>query len=121
MNVNLCQEWGHVCAKSWSSAEADVVCRQLGYQESLSAVSASAMGLETANDQPTLLDLTCAGSERRIEACLPKLTGLGRCSRESAAAVRCAGEGFPLGLLTRLHIPLGCSEKVISGLQSYLV
>ena len=59
--------WGTICDRSWDLREADVVCRQLGYDGALSAPSYAAFGKRTG--QIWLDYVHCEGDEISILDC----------------------------------------------------
>ena len=59
--------WGTICDRSWDLREADVVCRQLGYDGALSAPSYTAFGRGTG--QIWLDYVHCEGDEISILDC----------------------------------------------------
>ena len=59
--------WGTICDRSWDLREADVVCRQLGYDGALSAPSYAAFGRGTG--QIWLDYVHCEGDEISILDC----------------------------------------------------
>lgn len=57
-------QWGTVCTDSFSNADADVVCHELGYAR------ATFNGLFTPPSLPMILaDLGCSGHEQQITQC----------------------------------------------------
>ena len=44
LQILISDEWGTVCSNSFDIADADVACRQLGYQEAESYNTASNLG-----------------------------------------------------------------------------
>ena len=107
--VEICanNEWGTVCGDSWGSADAAVVCRQLGYPTQsqwhlpLLTIIVNIMVWLTFTDAvafsttqfgagtgPILLDdVDCSGSENNLTDC--SRSSFGRCYR--SAGVRCQG------------------------------
>ena len=61
--------WGTICGDSWDLREADVVCRQLGYE---GALSAPIFGYPTSGQntrQIWLNGVNCEGNETSISEC----------------------------------------------------
>ena len=83
-------EWGTVCHNWWSSADADVVCRQLGYGSSGSAYHHAFFGQGSG---PIWLDhVACIGNEAMISHCGHLGINVTRsCSHHQDAGVRCDG------------------------------
>ena len=88
--VEFCNDntWGTVCDDLWGTADATVVCRQLGFspQEAL-AVSLAFFGQGTG---PIWLDdVNCAGTESRLADCTHNGVGTHNCGHAEDAGVRC--------------------------------
>jgi len=79
--------WGTVCDDFWSSVDARVACRQLGYSSSLAtAYSSAAFGRGSG---PILIDnVACTGRENRLIDCTFD-NNTGDCSHSEDAGVRC--------------------------------
>ena len=82
--------WGTVCDDSWSLAEAEVVCQQLGCSQALEAVWAT--GLGPGNGNLGLDEVWCRGQESSLWDCAAELWGQSDCKHEEDAGVRCSGE-----------------------------
>ena len=90
MEIYYNGEWGTVCDNGWSSTDAGVVCRQLGFGPYGSSYSGSYFGQGTG---PIWLDsVTCVGSESTLASCGHLGVNIKRsCSHREDAAVRCYG------------------------------
>ena len=91
--VEICSNsaWGTVCDNGFSTSDASVICRQLGYRYSgtqLLPISDFSQG-----SGPIFIDeLGCRGDEERVEECKggPPL-GLHSCTHNQDTAIRCIG------------------------------
>ncbi|NXV47708.1 MARCO protein, partial [Uria aalge] len=77
--------WGTICDDGWSTQDATVVCRMLGYSRALSAFTAS-----PGSGQIWLDDVNCSGSEYSIFDCPKSKWGVHNCSHNEDAGLECA-------------------------------
>lgn len=83
--------WGTICDDSWDKKDADVVCRELGYREALSAPTHAIFG--EGNGHIWLADVECLGTESSIEDCQHKgWNVIGYCFHEEDASVICTND-----------------------------
>ena len=83
--------WGTICGDSWDLPDADVVCRQLGYDGALRAVRDTAFGQGTG---PIWLDdVQCVGNETSISQCSHLGLGVHNCRHYENAGVVCRPAG----------------------------
>ena len=79
--------WGTICHDSWDLQDAEVVCRQLGYNGASSAPLAAAF--EQGTGQIWLDDVNCEGNETLITQCSHGGWGVHNCGRGKNAGVVC--------------------------------
>ncbi|XP_026064711.1 galectin-3-binding protein A-like [Carassius auratus] len=80
-------QWGTVCDDGWELAEAQVVCRQLGFP---GAISFTPGGKYGEGSGPIWLDdMNCKGSESSLSECSFKGWGVTDCSHKEDAGVVC--------------------------------
>ncbi|XP_072167399.1 scavenger receptor cysteine-rich domain superfamily protein-like [Diadema setosum] len=84
--------WGVVCDDYWDIEDAQVVCRQLGYHDAVSAESSAYFG-QASGATPILLDnVFCTGDEDRLTDCNSNSWGTNDCSHSEDAGVICTHE-----------------------------
>ena len=83
-------QWGTVCDDGWDDTDAGVVCRQLGFGSSGTAIGSAGFGQGSGS---ILLDsVTCNGSEPILARCGHLGVNIIRsCSHAEDAGVRCSG------------------------------
>ena len=89
MEVNYNGEWGTVCDDGWDDTDAGVVCRQLGFGSSGTAIGSADLGQGSG---PIWLNyLACAGNESTLVSCghLGVDNTIG-CYHNEDAGVRCS-------------------------------
>ena len=93
VEVNYNGEWGTVCDDGWSSYDALVVCRQLGFGSYITYYSSAYFG---EGSGPIWLDnVLCTGSESTIASCGHLGFSVTRsCSYYEVAGVRCYPQGI---------------------------
>ena len=90
VEVNYNGEWGTVCDDGWDDTDAGVVCRQLGFGSSGTAIGSAGFGQGSGS---ILLDsVTCTGSESTLASCGHLGVSLtSECDHNKDAGVRCIG------------------------------
>ena len=93
--VELCigGTWGTVCQDVfWGDADAQVICRQLGYENPSEALAVTAQEYGIGTGPIYLNGLNCTGKEGRITDCQTINFGSLRfCTHESDTGVICRG------------------------------
>ena len=83
-----------MCDDEWSLQDADVACRQLGFQGARRAYGSAYFG---AGEGPIWLDnLQCNTSESRLEDCPNKGWMINDCTHNQDAGVECITTGILL-------------------------
>ena len=92
MEVNYNGEWGTVCDDGWDDTDAGIVCRQLGFRSSGTAIGSAGFGQGSGS---ILLDsVTCTGNELTLASCGHLGVGITRnCRHSKDVGVRCSGDG----------------------------
>ncbi|XP_069576876.1 HHIP-like protein 1 [Brachyistius frenatus] len=81
-------EWGTVCDDLWTTNNAGVVCRRLGFQHALKAAKNSEFG-EGRNLRILLDDVQCDGTESSLLDCTHAGVGVHNCAHYEDAGVIC--------------------------------
>ena len=90
MEIYYNGEWGTVCNDGWDTADATVVCRQLGFYSSVYAHRSAAYGPGTG---PIWLSrLSCYGNESSLFKCSQLSTMTINCTHSDDASVACHGQ-----------------------------
>ena len=83
-------EWGRVCSEDWGLSEANVVCKNLGFEGALEARSGVS---DPQTDLYWLAGVNCSGSEAGLCDCLvPNGITNSNCADSSDAGVLCQSE-----------------------------
>ena len=83
-------EWGTVCDDGWDDIDAGVVCRQLGFGSSGTAIGSAGFGQGLRSIW--LDSVMCIGSESTLASCGHLGVGnIRRCNHSEDAGVRCDG------------------------------
>ena len=83
-------EWGTVCDDGWDIVDADVVCRQLGFDFATAANGFATYGVGTGPIHYDQVD--CAGNETRLAECPFNGLGIHDCSHFEDAGAVCGSE-----------------------------
>ena len=88
VEVNYNGEWGTVCDDGWDNTDAGVVCRQLGFGSSGTAIGSAGFG--QGSGSIWLDSVTCTGNESALASCGHLGFNITRfCSHHEDAGVRC--------------------------------
>ena len=88
MEVNYNGEWGTVCDDGWDNTDAGVVCRQLGFGSSGTAILSAGFG--QGSGSIWLDSVICTGNESTLARCSHLGVGNTRsCSHLEDAGVKC--------------------------------
>ena len=83
-------EWGTVCDYGWDDTDAGVVCRQLGFGSSGTAIGSAGFG--QGSGSILLDDVSCIGNEPILASCGHLGINVTRsCNHTKDAGMRCIG------------------------------
>ena len=82
--------WGTICDDYWTFHDAQVVCRELGFDHAVEALSNAYFG--SGSGPIWLDDVRCNGNEADIGHCRSLGWGTHNCRHYEDAGVRCYGE-----------------------------
>lgn len=88
VEIYINKVWGTVCDDLWTTKNAEVVCRQLGFRYALKAVKNSEFG-EGTQLQILLDDVQCEGTESSLLHCIHAGVGTHNCAHYEDAGVIC--------------------------------
>ena len=88
MEVYHSGEWGTVCDDDWDLNDAQVVCRELGFDSAIEARTGAFYG--GGSGQIWLDDVDCVGNEFAIEHCSHGGWGSHNCHHSEDAGVQCS-------------------------------
>ena len=83
--------WGTICDHWWNLRDAEVVCRQLGYEGAVGALQRAIFGQGTG--QIWLYDVDCLGHEKSLSECAHHGWGIHSCGHSEDAGVHCRPRG----------------------------
>ena len=89
VEVNRSGEWQTVCDNSWDIAEAEVVCRWLGYGYAILAIHGAAFGQGSGTQWER--HWYCNGNEASLDYCSSSSRTF--CLHSEDASVICSGSG----------------------------
>ena len=93
MEVFYNGQWGTICADYWTINDAEVACRQLGYQY---AVRVLPIYLVPDGTGPIWLDnVQCQGHEKALTACSHAGWGNHNCWHHYDVGIECSSTGRP--------------------------
>ena len=96
-------KWGTVCDDGWDDTDAGVVCRQLGFGSSGTAIGSAGFG--QGSGSIWLDNVTCTGSELMLVNCSHLGVGATRsCSHSEDAGVRCYGAVASMYVCTYVYM-----------------
>ena len=82
--------WGTVCDDIWDINDAQVICRELGYPDAVSALHSAHFG--SGSGQIWLDDVQCQGNESSIVNCQHAGWGVENCGHSEDASVICSSK-----------------------------
>ncbi|XP_073701089.1 galectin-3-binding protein B-like [Garra rufa] len=105
------RQWGSVCDDGWDLAEAQVVCRQMGFPGAISAIPGGTYG--EGSGQIWLDEMKCKGSESSLSDCSFNGWGVTDCTHKEDAGVVCeAGKNITSNSQVSVDYSLGLSDDL---------
>ena len=92
IQVNYNNNWGWVCADQWDKQDADVACRMMGFDGSLSSFKENQEGQETKY-RLWFNNKKCTGNERSLFSCAQDGLKPHDCEEGQRAGVTCTPKG----------------------------
>jgi len=92
VQVNYNNNWGWVCADQWDKQDADVACRMMGFDGSLSSFKE----IEESKDTKyaaLLNKIQCSGNESTLFSCIYDRLKLNNCKERRRAGATCTPKG----------------------------
>ena len=99
-------EWGTVCDDGWDTADATVVCRQLGFYSPARAHGSAIYGQGTG--PIWLIRLSCFGNESSLFECAQLSVGTKNCTHSDDAAVQCGYYYYYHDRIRRKYLANSC-------------
>ena len=121
VEVNYNGEWGTVCDDGWDDTDAGVVCRQLGFGSSGTAIGSAGFG--QGSGSIWLDSVTCTGNEAILASCGHLGVNITReCKHNEDAGARCTGgQGLLLDLATCNEVMIKAQTSIITGVQKQVL
>ena len=85
------EQWGTICDDYWDINDANVACRQLGYQYGVQALQEG--DIRPGSGEIWLDDVDCTGSEKNLASCSHSGWGNHNCVHQEDAGVECLSTG----------------------------
>ena len=109
MEVNYNGEWGTVCDDGWDDIDAGVVCRQLGFGSTGTAIGSAYFG--QGSGSILLSNVVCSGNESMLTRCghpgINITTSL-FCTHNKDAGIKCTKDGYSKNCYTVYYILTYC-------------
>ena len=83
--------WGIICDDYWDDVDAGVVCRQLGFGNTGTAIQTFPLPVYNPNTPIWLDDVNCNGQESRLIDCDHNGLEIHNCAHSEDAGVQCSG------------------------------
>lgn len=81
------EQWGTICDDGWDMNDANVTCRQLGYEHAARALKGN--DVPHGSGQIWLHEVDCNGREQDLNSCSHTGWGVHDCKHEEDAGVEC--------------------------------
>ena len=96
VEVNYNGQWGTVCDDGWDDTDAGVVCKQLGFGSSGTAIGSAGFG--QGSGSIWLDSVSCTGSESTLASCgHVGINITSDCNHTKDAGVRCETQSMYVG------------------------